>query len=91
MAKEVKFKQEDLEKVQSLQQEYLRITNLFGQMKITQLNIEKQEQDLMNELDKVRESEQTVLNDITEKYGPGQLDPTTGTFTPIEEPKDEKK
>jgi hypothetical protein len=91
MAKEVKFKQEDLEKVQSLQQEYLRITNLFGQMKITQLNIEKQEQDLMNELDKVRESEQTVLNDITEKYGPGQLDPTTGTFTPIEGPKDEKK
>jgi len=91
MAKEVKFKQEDLEKVQSLQQEYLRITNLFGQMKITQLNIEKQEQDLMDELAKVRESEQTVLNDITEKYGPGQLDPSTGTFTPVDSPEEAKK
>ena len=26
--------------------------------------------------------EQELLNVITEKYGPGQLDPQTGVFTP---------
>ena len=84
MAKEVKFEDSDLKMIKDLQDEYMRITSLFGQMKITQLNIEKQEQELMNELQSVREREQNVLNQITEKYGPGQLDPTTGTFTPIE-------
>ena len=49
-SKEITFDKDDLEKVQSLQQEYARITNLLGQMKITQLNIERQEQDLMEQL-----------------------------------------
>ena len=28
----------------------------------------------------------SLLNEITEKYGPGQLDPQTGVFTPVETP-----
>ena len=27
-------------------------------------------------------SEQQLVNDLNEKYGPGNLDPTTGVFTP---------
>ena len=27
-------------------------------------------------------SEQTLVNDLNEKYGPGNLDPTSGVFTP---------
>ena len=90
MAEQVKFEDSDLKMIKDLQDEYVRITTLFGQMKITQLNIEKQEQELMNELQAAREKEQSVLNQITEKYGPGQLDPTTGTFTPIEVPEEKK-
>jgi hypothetical protein len=77
--------------IKELQNEYMRITSLFGQMKITQLNIEKQEQELMSELNSVRDKEQDVLAQITEKYGPGQLDPTSGTFTPIEVSEELKK
>jgi len=91
MAEQVKFEENDLKAIKELQDEYMRITSLFGQMKITELNIQKQERDLMAELDRVREKEQSVLTQITEKYGPGQLDPTTGTFTPIEVPETEKK
>ena len=32
-----------------------------------------------------RKEEQETLNDITEKYGPGTLDPTTGVYTPTTE------
>ena len=84
-SKEVKFHKDDLEKVQSLQQEYARITNLLGQMKITQLNIERQEQDLMEQLMNAQTNEAELLEEITAKYGPGQLDPATGTFVPIEQ------
>jgi predicted FMN-binding regulatory protein PaiB len=84
-SKEVKFHKDDLEKVQSLQQEYARITNLLGQMKITQLNIERQEQDLMEQLKNAQTNEAELLEEITAKYGPGQLDPATGTFVPIEQ------
>jgi hypothetical protein len=91
MAKTVKFESDDLQMIKELQNEYMRITSLFGQMKITQLNIEKQEQELMSELNSVRDKEQDVLAQITEKYGPGQLDPTSGTFTPIEVSEELKK
>jgi len=84
-SKEITFDKDDLEKVQSLQQEYARITNLLGQMKITQLNIERQEQDLMEQLKNAQTNEAELLEEITAKYGPGQLDPATGNFIPIEE------
>tara|TARA_B100000287_G_scaffold434581_1_gene499434 strand:+ start:147 stop:434 length:288 start_codon:yes stop_codon:yes gene_type:complete len=88
--KEIKFESGDLEKVQSLQQEYARITNLLGQMKITQLNIEKQELDLMEQLKTAQQNEIELLDEITAKYGPGQLDPATGTFIPIPEVEEKK-
>ena len=84
-SKEIKFDKDDLDKVQSLQQEYARITNILGQMKITQLNIEKQEQEVMEQLKNAQQNEAELLEEITAKYGPGQLDPATGTFVPIEE------
>ena len=84
-SKEIKFEKDDLEKVQSLQQEYARITNVLGQRKITQMNIQKQEQQVMEQLKNAQQVETELLEEITAKYGPGQLDPTTGTFVPIEE------
>ena len=56
------------------------------------MNLEKQtevvndqEFKLQEELEQAREQEQEILNDITEKYGPGQLDPQSGVFTPTTE------
>ncbi len=34
------------------------------------------------EFKSTRQKEQPLRNTITEKYGPGQLDPATGVFTP---------
>ena len=35
-----------------------------------------------SEFEKIRAKESKVLQGITEKYGPGSLDPKTGVFTP---------
>ena len=89
---EVKFTEEELQSLNDLQVKYNTITNQFGQLAIAKLNLEKQtevvndqEFKLQEELEQAREQEQEILNDITEKYGPGQLDPQSGVFTPTTE------
>ena len=89
MPKEIKFTEDELKSVGDLQVKYNTITNKFGQLAIAKLNIEKQqealedeEHNLHQELESVRTEEQEVLTGITEKYGPGTLDPQTGVFTP---------
>ena len=89
---EVKFTEIELDSLNDLQVQYNTITNQFGQLAIAKLNLEKQtevvndqEFKLQEELDQAREQEQEILNDITEKYGPGQLDPQSGVFTPTTE------
>ena len=89
---EVKFTEEELQSLNDLQVKYNTITNQFGQLAIAKLNLDKQtevvndqEFKLQEELEQAREEEQGILNDITEKYGPGQLDPQSGVFTPTTE------
>jgi len=86
---EIKFTEEELQSLNDLQVKYNTITNQFGQLAIAKLNLDKQtevvndqEFKLQEELDQAREQEQEILNEITEKYGPGSLDPQTGVFTP---------
>ena len=95
MAKEIKFTEDELKSLGDLQGKYNTVTNKFGQLAIAKLNFEKQQESIeeeefkiTEELESVRAEEQTLLNDITEKYGPGQLDPQSGVFTPSTEVKE---
>ena len=89
MAENIKFTQDELNSLGELQNNYLRITNALGQVSVGRLNLDAQEQALKDDLESNRQNEQDILNTITEKYGPGQLDPATGVFTPSEESDDE--
>ena len=82
---DIKFTQEELDSIGELQNNYLRITNALGQVSVGRLNLDAQEQSLKDELESNRQNEQNILNTITEKYGPGTLDPATGVFTPTED------
>ena len=86
---DIKFTEEELNSIGELQNNYLRITNALGQVSVGRLNLNAQEQALKDDLESNRQNEQDILNSITEKYGPGQLDPTTGVFTPVEVSDDE--
>ena len=84
MPEEVKFTDEELKQVQNIQTSYADVTNKFGQLKLAQVRLDKQEVDLENALQKIQSDEQTFLDGITKKYGQGTLNPDTGVFTPVE-------
>ena len=84
MADEIKFTDDELKSIEELRSEYVNITHRFGQIALTKYNIERQEEQAETDFEAIRAKEQKVLNGITEKYGPGTLDPNTGVFTPSE-------
>jgi len=86
---EVKFTEQELQSLQELSTKSNGITNRFGQLAIAKINLEKQSESveeeefkLHEELESLKKEEQETLQSITEKYGPGSLDPQTGVFTP---------
>jgi len=97
---EVKFTDDELKSIQEISQKSNEITNRFGQLAIAKINLEKQSEaveeeefKLLEELEDLKKQEQETLQSITDKYGPGQLDPQTGVFTPSVEvqPSEEEK
>ena len=82
MSEEIKFTEEELKSLGDLQQSYQRITNSYGQIALAKHNLEEQEAAVKSEFENTRQQEQKLLTSITEKYGPGQLNPQTGVFTP---------
>ena len=88
MPEEVKFNEEELKSIKSIQSSYAEITNKLGQVSIAKLRIEQQEESLAKEHDtlidsfnKTQDGEQKFLDEITKKYGQGTLNPETGVFT----------
>lgn len=97
---EIKFTERELQSLQELSTKSNEITNRFGQLAIAKINLEKQSEaveeeefKLHEELEALKKEEQETLQSITEKYGPGSLDPQTGVFTPSVEvqPSEEEK
>ena len=97
---EIKFTEQELQSLQELSTKSNGITNRFGQLAIAKINLEKQSEaveeeefKLHEELEALKKEEQETLQSITEKYGPGSLDPQTGVFTPSVEvqPSEEEK
>ena len=89
---EIKFTEEELKQVGDLQVKYNEVTNKLRQLSIARSNVKKQlellgdqEDGLLAELESVQGEEQQLLNVINKKYGPGQLDASTGIFTPADQ------
>ena len=62
---------------------------VVGRFKVKQENIpafvqaiENRQAELEGEYEEVQQKEQEIVQKLNEKYGPGQLDPQTGVFTP---------
>ena len=86
---EIKFSEEDLEKIKLFQQRYVEIQMGFGQAEINRARLETQIESvdefvtkLRQNLNSIQEEERTFIQDINKKYGDGVLNPTTGIFTP---------
>ena len=86
---ETKFSDEELKSLQDLQNAYQGKQLQFGQLRVQRLLVQQQldsisdaEAKLEVEYGDVQETERNLVKQLNEKYGPGNLDPATGVFTP---------
>ena len=84
MAEDIKFSDDELKQITEIRTNYAEITNRFGQIQLTKYNLQKQTEQAEIDFESIKIKEQEILQKITEKYGPGTLDPNTGVFTPSE-------
>ena len=89
---EKKFSEEELEQVKEIQKAYLGVQADFGQIAVARMRLTQQlqsldeaEEILTRKFEETQEVENKLINDITDKYGVGTLNPDTGAFTPSEE------
>ena len=88
-SKEMKFTDEELQSLQKLQDNYQEKQAILGQLAVQRILLDQQgealavritevEQEYLN----VQQEERDIVKKLNDKSGPGQLDPTTGVFTP---------
>ena len=95
--KEVKFTEEEMKEINTLQQSYINIQNNLGQLSLNRIRLEQQfdnmdetEENIGNQFVEVQKKEKAFVDTINKKYGDGNLDLTSGVFTPkpVEETSD---
>ena len=87
---ETKFSEEELTSLRNLQDGYSEKSAQFGQLKVQKLLVQQQldalestEVQMESDYSALQEKEREIVKELNEKYGPGNLDPTTGVFTPV--------
>lgn len=85
----IKFAQEELTSIKTLQDNFKNILIKFGELGIERIMLENQikelttiENTLKNEYLNLQTSEESLLDSFTKKYGEGSLNMKDGTFTP---------
>ena len=80
----VSFSPEELDKLKQLRSNLSNMTASFGQLAISKIKIEEQENILKKQLAELEQQENNLAKELTDKYGKGSIDLETGTFTPTE-------
>jgi hypothetical protein len=91
MAEAIKFTDEEKQSINELRQEVGSVFTKLGQLSITRARqiqeLDAAERQLIEEHQTLAIKEQEMFKNLNEKYGDGNFDPKTGTFTPT--PKEE--
>ena len=89
MAEKIKFNDEELKQLESLQNDYSQKQVELGQIHVQRLLLNQQLAESQNRQSEIEQQyieiqgrEKQMVDVLNEKYGAGQLDPETGVFTP---------
>lgn len=83
MAKEnKKLTEEEISELNKIQQKNLRVIQQLGQIQVSRLNLDKQEESAEQDLYIVRKEENELVQTLEQKYGKGSVDISTGEFIP---------
>ena len=80
----LKFTSEELELLKTLQQDLNEITFQLGHLQINKIKLEKDEIFLRDKLAELEKKELQTADDLTNKYGKGNLNIDPGEFIPSE-------
>tara|TARA_Y100000766_G_C18734256_1_gene520354 strand:- start:181 stop:462 length:282 start_codon:yes stop_codon:yes gene_type:complete len=87
--KEIKFTKEELSSLESLKDSYSNVELSLGKLEVARLQTEQRLEQIENEklrleteYTQIQIQENELVSELNEKYGPGNLDPNTGVFTP---------
>ena len=91
--KEVKFTDDEMQSLQSLQNGYQEKQTILGQLSVQRILLDQQSDalearrsEVEQEYEAVQQQERDLVAQLNEKYGPGSLNPETGVFTPAPQP-----
>ncbi len=79
----IKLTTEEIEKLKEIQQKNAAVTNEFGNLEITKLQIEARKTEAIKFFNDLKEEEQTFGKELSDKYGVGSIDLEKGEFTPV--------
>ena len=86
MAEKIKFTKEEVSQI-ILRQDVANVFTRLGQLQIEKKRrideVEQVENDLLHKHSGLVEQEQELFKGLNEKYGDGNYDPITNTFTPL--------
>ena len=89
-SKEIKFTQQEIDSLMNLKQSYANVELSLGKLEVARMqteqrldNIENDKLRLENSYVEIQANEAQIVGELTEKYGVGNLDVNTGTFTPV--------
>ena len=87
--KEIKFTKEELSSLESLKDSYSNVELSLGKLEVARLQTEQRLEQIENEklrleteYTQIQIQENELVSELNEKYGAGNLDPSTGVFTP---------
>tara|TARA_Y100000592_G_scaffold11704_1_gene16499 strand:+ start:91 stop:366 length:276 start_codon:yes stop_codon:yes gene_type:complete len=89
MTEQIKFTDEELQEIQSIQNDYNDVAAKFGQIEVQRIlmnqqleTLDKSYEGLQSDYKKTQKIEKDLSEKLNEKYGTGTLDIKTGIFTP---------
>ena len=89
--KEIKFTQEELDSLSNLRNSFAQLELGFGKLEVARIQAEQRMEQIEDEKLRLETqyaqeqvNENNLISNLTEKYGMGNLDITTGKFTPAE-------
>jgi len=83
-----KLSQEELQSIQQLQEKNRAIVIEFGEVELIKLNLERRVENAKKFLAELREQENTFGKELSDKYGDGTVDLSTGEFVPAPKTED---
>tara|TARA_R110000868_G_scaffold183975_8_gene425397 strand:+ start:34 stop:327 length:294 start_codon:yes stop_codon:yes gene_type:complete len=83
-----KLSQEELQSIQQLQEKNRAIVIEFGEIELIKLNLERRAENAKKFLAELREEENTFGKELSDKYGDGTVDLSTGEFVPAPKTED---